>query len=65
MSPNRRPCINASKRESLGGLFHHPMEERTNTNKGIKKKHAKLQYQKDQMLIEIKGYAKLTKHQFK
>jgi hypothetical protein len=34
------------------------MEERTNTKKGITKKHAKLQYRKDQMLIEIKGYPK-------
>ncbi len=41
------------------------MEERTNTNKGITKKHVKLQYQNDHMLIDIKGYAKPTKHQLK
>ncbi len=36
----------------------------TNTKKIIIKKDAKLQYWKDQMLIEIKGYAKLVEHQF-
>jgi hypothetical protein len=41
------------------------MEERINTKKGITKKHVKLQHWKDQMLIEIKGYAKPIKHQFK
>jgi hypothetical protein len=65
MFPNRHPCINANEREFLGGLSHHPMEERTNVKKGITKKHAKLQYQKDRMLIEIKGYAKPIKHQLK
>jgi hypothetical protein len=40
------------------------MEERTNTKNGITKKHAKMQYWKDQMLIKIKGYAKLVEHQF-
>jgi len=28
------------------------------------KKNAKMQYWKDRMLIEIKGYAKLVEHQF-
>jgi hypothetical protein len=65
MSPNHHPCINAIKRESFGGVSHHPMEERTNTKNGIIKKHVKLQYQKDRMLIEIKGYAKPIKHQLK
>jgi hypothetical protein len=65
MSPSRHPCIDASERESFGCFSHHPMEERTNTNKGITKKHVKLQYQKDQMLIEIKGYAEPNEHQLK
>jgi hypothetical protein len=47
MFPNHHPCITASKHKYLGGLFHHPMEEMINTKKGIKKKHAKLQYWKD------------------
>jgi hypothetical protein len=47
------------------GLSHHHVKERTNTKKGIIRKHAKLQYWKDQMLIKIKKYAKLTKHQLK
>jgi hypothetical protein len=65
MFPNCHACINTNKREFFGGLPHHPMEERTNTKKGIIKKHAKLQYQKDRMLIEIKRYAKPTEHQLK
>jgi hypothetical protein len=52
------PCINVSERESFGDLSPHPMEERTNTKKGITKKHAMLQHQKNWMLIKIKGYAK-------
>jgi hypothetical protein len=63
MSPNCHPCIDTSQLKSFGGLSHHPMEERTNTKNGITKKHIKLQYGKDLMLIEIKGYAKLVKHQ--
>jgi hypothetical protein len=47
MSPNCHPCIDASKLKSLGGLFHHPMEEKINNKKGITKKHVRLQYQKD------------------
>jgi hypothetical protein len=39
------------------------MKERTNTKKGITKKHVKLQYGKDWMVIKIKGNAKLIKHQ--
>jgi len=39
------------------------VEEKTNTKKGITKKQTKLQYQKDQMLIKIKGFTKSTKHQ--
>jgi hypothetical protein len=39
------------------------MKGRTNAKKIITKKHAKLQYWKDRMLIKIKGYAKPTKHQ--
>jgi hypothetical protein len=62
-SPSRHPCIDANKHESLGGLSHHPMEERTNTKRGITKKYAKLQYQKDWMLIKMKGYVKPIKHQ--
>jgi hypothetical protein len=38
------------------------MKERINTKKGIIKKHAKLKYQKDWILIEIKGYVKLVEH---
>jgi hypothetical protein len=41
------------------------VKERKNTKKGITKKHVKLQYGKDWMLIKIKGYAKLAKHQLK
>jgi hypothetical protein len=39
------------------------VKERTNTKKGIIRKHAKLQYWKDKMLIKINEYAKPTKHQ--
>jgi hypothetical protein len=39
------------------------VEEKMNTKKGITKKHAKLQYWKDSMLIEIKGYVKFIEHQ--
>jgi hypothetical protein len=38
------------------------MEEKTNTKKGITKKSAKLQHQKDRMLIETRGYAKSIEH---
>ncbi len=38
MSPSHHPCIDASERESFGCFSHHPMAERTNTNKGITKK---------------------------
>jgi hypothetical protein len=46
-------------------FFHHPMEERKNTKKGIMKKHAMLQHWNDQLLVEIKGYVKPVEHQFK
>ncbi len=39
------------------------MEEKTNIKKEITKKHAKLQYSQDQMLIKMKEYAKSVKHQ--
>jgi hypothetical protein len=58
MPPSCHPRIDVIEWESLVGLSHHPVEERTNTEKRITKKHAMLQHQKDQMLIEIKGYAK-------
>jgi hypothetical protein len=51
-------CINASEHGSFGGLSYHPMEEKINTKKGIIKKHVKLQYRKDRMLIEIKRICK-------
>jgi len=54
--------MNANKHKSLGGLSHGV--ERTNIKNGITKKCAKLQYWKDRMLIEIKGYIKLDEHQF-
>jgi hypothetical protein len=38
-----------------------PPLKRTNTKKDITKKNAKLQNQKDHMLIEIKGYAKFER----
>jgi hypothetical protein len=38
MPPIRHPCINASEHESLGDFFHHHVEEKTNTKKGITKK---------------------------
>jgi hypothetical protein len=38
MFPSCHPCINLSEHEAFGGLFHHPMENVTNTNKGITKK---------------------------
>jgi hypothetical protein len=63
MSLSCHPCIDTSEHKSLGGLSPHHVEERTNTKKGIIKKHAKLQYWKDTMLIKINGYAKPTKHQ--
>jgi len=62
MFPNHHPCITASEHKSFGDLSHHPMEERTNTKKGITKKNAKLQYWKYQMLIKIKGYAIHVEH---
>lgn len=65
MSPICHPCIVISKREYLNGHSHHFVKERTNTKKGITKKHFKLQYGKDWMVIEIKGYAKHVKHQLK
>jgi hypothetical protein len=58
LSPCCHPCIDVSKRKFLGRLFHHPIEERINIKKGIVKKHAMLQHQKNWMGIEIKGYAK-------
>jgi len=36
MLPSHHPCINTSK--CFDGLSHHPIEERTNTKKGITKK---------------------------
>jgi hypothetical protein len=44
MSPSCHPCNDANEHEYFGGLSHHLMEEKTNTKKGITKKHAKLQY---------------------
>jgi hypothetical protein len=44
--------------------FPPPCGGRTNIKKGITKKHVKLQYRKNQMLIEIKGYVEPIKHQF-
>jgi hypothetical protein len=38
------------------------MKKRTNTKKGITKKHVMLQHRKDRMQIEIKGYAKPACH---
>jgi hypothetical protein len=64
MSPSCHPCIDTSEHESLGGLSHHLVEERTNTKKGIIRKHAKLQYWKNKILIKIKEYAKPIKHEF-
>jgi hypothetical protein len=55
MPPNHHPCINISEWESLGDFFHHPVEERTNTKKGITK-----QMPCCNINIEIKGYAKLA-----
>ncbi len=63
MFPNHHPCIDTNKCEYLGSVFHHLVEERTNTKNGITKKHVKLQFWNDQMLIEIKRYAKSIEHQ--
>jgi hypothetical protein len=38
MLPSCHPCIDVSKRESLGGLSHHPREEMTNAKKEVIKK---------------------------
>jgi hypothetical protein len=54
MPPSHHPCIDIYEHEYLGGLFHHPVEERTKIMKGVTKKDAMLQHQKDQLLIEIK-----------
>jgi hypothetical protein len=62
MRPSHHPCIDVSERKYLGGLFHHLVEEKTSTKKGITKKHVMLQHRKDQMLVDIKGYAKPAKH---
>jgi hypothetical protein len=37
MFPSRHPCIVTSKRESLSGLSHHLVKERTIIKKGIRK----------------------------
>lgn len=38
MSPSHHSCIDINKHKSFSGLFHHPVEEKTNVNKGIIKK---------------------------
>ncbi len=63
MSFSHHPCINTHKCKFINGLFHHHVQERINTKKRLTKKHVKLQYQKDWMLIEIKGYVKFVAHQ--
>jgi transcription initiation factor TFIID subunit TAF12 len=60
---NHQPCIDISECKSFGGLSHHPVEEKTNTKKGITKKYVMLQHWKYWMLVEIKGYAKLVQCQ--
>jgi hypothetical protein len=42
-----------------------PCVGKENTKKGITKKHVKLQYRGDYMLIKIKGYTKPIKYQLK
>jgi hypothetical protein len=64
MFPICHPCIDVNERKSFGGLSHHLVEVRTNTKKGITKKHAILQHWKDRMLFKIKGYVKPIEHQF-
>jgi len=56
MSPSCHPYIKENQRKYLDGLSHHLMKENTNIKKGITRKHAKLQYQKDWMLIDIPTY---------
>jgi hypothetical protein len=62
MSPIYHPWIDANQHKYLGGLSHHLMKEKTNTKKGITRKHAKLQYQKDWMLIDIPIYLMRVKN---
>jgi hypothetical protein len=38
MPPNCHPCIDVGEHKSFGGLFHHPVEEKRNTKKGIMEK---------------------------
>jgi hypothetical protein len=38
MSFSHHPCIDANECESFGDFCHHPVEERTNTIKGMIKK---------------------------
>jgi hypothetical protein len=45
--------------------FSPPCERRDKHQEENNKKNVKLQYGKDWMVIEIKGYAKLVKHQLK
>jgi len=63
MSPNCHPCTDRNNHEFLDDLFHHLIKERTNIKKEITKKHAKLQYNVDRMLIKIKRYAKFDEYQ--
>jgi hypothetical protein len=65
MSPSHHPCIDVSESEFLGGLSHQPVEERINIKKGITTKTCHVPIFKDQMLIDIKGYAKFVEHQLK
>jgi hypothetical protein len=60
---NHHQCINTKHVRISWWPFSPPRGRKyKHQDLGITKKHAKLQYWKDQMLIEIKG-AKPTKHQ--
>jgi hypothetical protein len=65
MFPNHHPCIDASEHESLSGLSHHPMEDVTNTKKGVIKKTCQTTISKGSHAKRKKGYVKPIEHQLK
>jgi hypothetical protein len=65
MFPNCHPCIIASKYKSPSWPFSPPHGRNDKHQEGNIKKNAKLQYWKDQMLIEIKGYIIHVEHKLK
>jgi hypothetical protein len=63
MSPNCLLFINKGGFKSLDGLFHHLMEEKTNTKEGKIKMHAKLQCWMGQCPQKLNEYTRHVEHQ--